>query len=523
MISALLLPLVLAGSPADSALSAAASPSDDPPIQLWINNDRRFLPGDRAKVQVRAEEDGYLIVLHADPDGYLRVLFPLDPRDDSFVRGGKKYEVRGRGGRESFNVDVSTGRGTVYAAVSRSPFRFDEFVLGDHWDYRTMTPDRLPREPETELTELVRRMAQGSFDYDLLTYDVIERVVYASDYSYSRPYYGSTYYDGYRCGGYYGCGSGFSIGLFFGRPYGGHFYSPFSYGYNPFYDPFFYDPFYYRPIYYRPFYHSPYAYYPRRFSSYPYAHGYFDRPRGYDYRPYTPYRFRGIDGVGSDYRERRFSMGRAVNTVYTPPRTRFTESPTASPLRQTERRGFAPDPKEARHEVTAREPVLKRRVPQGERRDAVERREPSAGRPLIEARRARPAEGERPTRSGSPERRALPGEIRPESRGADRPQVERAPVRERREQPEGRSARRSEDRPQAEPSRAPSRAERGGGGWSGDRGGSGGGDRGARGGGGWSDGGRGSGGGGGDRGGARGGGGGGGGGRPSSGGGARRH
>ncbi|HEU4682401.1 MAG TPA: DUF4384 domain-containing protein, partial [Gemmatimonadales bacterium] len=113
MISALLLPLLLSGVSADPA----GTPQDDPPIQLWIN-ERRFLPSDRAKVQVRTEDDGYLIVFHVDPDGRVRVLFPIDPDKDNFVRGGKKYEVRGRGGREAFEAD-GKGRGAVYAAVSR--------------------------------------------------------------------------------------------------------------------------------------------------------------------------------------------------------------------------------------------------------------------------------------------------------------------------------------------------------------------------------------------------------------------
>ena len=181
MFTALLLPLLLAGTPPGAAAQAAGG--DDPAIQIWISNDRRFLPGEQAKVQVRTREDGYLLVLHADPDGHLRVLFPIDPKDDNFVRGGRKYEIRGRGGRESFTADDRTGRGTVYAAVAHDPFSFDQFVLSDHWDYRTLAPQRLSADPEPELNDLVRRMVvDGSFDYDVLTYDVIERVVYADSY-----------------------------------------------------------------------------------------------------------------------------------------------------------------------------------------------------------------------------------------------------------------------------------------------------------------------------------------------------
>src|SRR5262245_23681668 len=260
MISALLLTFALAGAHADSA--APTVRSDDPSVQLWISDDRRFLPGDRAKVQVRTRDDGYLLVLHVDTDGHLRVLFPIDPRDDDFVRGGRKYEIRGRGGREAFTADSKTGQGTVYAAVSSDPYKFDGYVLGDHWDYQALAPQRLSTQPESELNDLVRRMSQDDFDYDILTYEVLDRVAY-SDY-YSSPYYTTPYYSGYydscfSCG--YRYRSGFAFSIFYGAPYRRYYYDPFYPVYNPFYDPFFYDPYYY-PGYYSPFYY-PRIYYPR--------------------------------------------------------------------------------------------------------------------------------------------------------------------------------------------------------------------------------------------------------------------
>ena len=189
MYPALLLPLLFAAAPGEPA----ATPPSVPAIQIWLNNDRRFFPGDQGRVQVQTLEDGYLVVLHVDPDGHLRVVFPVDPTDDNFIRGGKKYEVRGRAGRETFDVDNRTGHGTIYAAVSKSAFRFDDFVVGDHWDYKTIAPNRLPEDPESDVTELVRKMSQGSFDYDLLGYDVIEHV-YASSGYYDNSSYASVYY-----------------------------------------------------------------------------------------------------------------------------------------------------------------------------------------------------------------------------------------------------------------------------------------------------------------------------------------
>jgi len=77
--SALLLSLLLSAPPG----AAAAARSDDPPVKVWLNQDN-FRRGDRARVNAALAEDGYLVVLRADADGRVRVLFPLDPGDDDF-------------------------------------------------------------------------------------------------------------------------------------------------------------------------------------------------------------------------------------------------------------------------------------------------------------------------------------------------------------------------------------------------------------------------------------------------------
>src|SRR5712691_13487697 len=133
--------LLLLLSLAVPAPSGAGIPAvrNDPPVQVWLNQDNHFQRGDRAQVNVKLGEDGYLVVLRADADGRVRVLFPLDPGDDAFVRGGSKIEVRGRGDREAFYVDDREGTGVVLAARSVQPFKVDEYVRGDHWDYRVLS------------------------------------------------------------------------------------------------------------------------------------------------------------------------------------------------------------------------------------------------------------------------------------------------------------------------------------------------------------------------------------------------
>lgn len=454
MISSLLLPLLVTTAPAPLAVVS----TDDPPIRLWIN-ERAFHPGDRGKVQVQTEYDGYLLVLHVDPDGRLRVLFPIDPDKDNFVRGGKKYEVRGRGGRETFEAD-GKGRGAVYAAVSHDPFRFDGYVLGDHWDYKTLSPSRLADDPEPELNDLVQRMAQSSFDYDMITYNVVERSVYASDY-YPRNY-GSVYDDPwcyrYSCGSYYGSPYSLSIGLFFGNHYP-YYYNRYYYPYAPFYSPFFYDPYYYAPAYYP-------RYHPRRFYYYPtYYDRYYNWDRHRSYRPYTPYRFRTADVFTTGYRDRRYDLRRSVNTVYNPPVTRVREPSAVSPARRVIEGSPAELPSGTARRTVGREQRLERG--KVEARRARERddqpRTVSPGnarageRPPVEARTApRRAADRQPDERSEPrlERR------REEPRAVERRDEPRA-VERRREEPRREEPRRVERAPESRPAPSYDRGSRG--------------------------------------------------------------
>ena len=91
---------------------ANPQPNDPPAVRVQLNHDQ-FRSGDNARVYVETARDGYLIVLHADPQGRVRVLFPLDPSDDDFVRGGRRQELRGRSDRDAFQVDDDDGSGTV--------------------------------------------------------------------------------------------------------------------------------------------------------------------------------------------------------------------------------------------------------------------------------------------------------------------------------------------------------------------------------------------------------------------------
>lgn len=303
----LLLPIA-APAPAANPFFAGATRASATDPSIRVSLDRTdYEPGDQARVTVSVRDDGYLLVLRLSPDGFVRVLFPLDPGDDNFVRGNGSYEIRGRGDRNAFTVSSSSGTGTVYAAWSTEPFRFNDYVLGDHWDYRVLDGSQFQGDPEAGLTELAQRMSTGHFDYDLVSYSVARQVAYSGTTQYVTMYpapYPVGCFDTYWCGSdpYFGVSISFGWG-----------------GWRPaWYDPFYHDPFYW---------HRPYFPYHRVYYGC-YSCGYryprvivVNRPV---YRGHSPYQwkpgYRGGGGSpGVQYRPRTAyasAIGQTTSPLY---------------------------------------------------------------------------------------------------------------------------------------------------------------------------------------------------------------
>ncbi len=233
---------------------AVALPIALPPIaqapQLRITlNGGEYNPGDRVRVQVESAEDGYLIVFRVDGDGRVRVLFPIDPDLDPFVRGGRRYELRGRGERETFLADDRSGDGLIYAALANEPLDLRAYASGDHWDYNAVRLSSWDADAEAELTQLVKRMASnGRFTYDLLSYRVRGGAYISGgagiaqlpgNYGFRDPFW-DPYWSCLACG--YGtrrAGVSISIGIRTGwdryDPWGRYdpwYWDPFGYGYG---------------------------------------------------------------------------------------------------------------------------------------------------------------------------------------------------------------------------------------------------------------------------------------------------
>jgi|SRR6185295_7931484 hypothetical protein len=164
-------------------------PSGDPPVKLKVSNDM-FMRGDRARVYVKSAQPGYLLVLRADAKGRVRVLFPQDPDDDTYIRAGKQLEVRGRGDRDAFTVDDADGAGKIIAVVSPQPFNTAEYSRGGHWDYWALSlVDTASVDAEALLLSIADGMsAQGEkYEYDLVTYTVASEEEHGGGYGYAHP------------------------------------------------------------------------------------------------------------------------------------------------------------------------------------------------------------------------------------------------------------------------------------------------------------------------------------------------
>jgi len=187
----MLIPLLLLAAPTIPATSAGGA---DPPIRVSFNDDGKYGYGDKAKVYVQSARDGYVIVLRADARGNIRVLSPLDPDGDQRVSAGKKYEVKGRGGREAFVVEDTAGQGLVLAAWSSTPFELSRLERNGHWDTDALgdTAGGLSAtsdDPEARLLSVADAMRPGGhYQYDAGTYVVfaprVVRAVYPYRYTY---------------------------------------------------------------------------------------------------------------------------------------------------------------------------------------------------------------------------------------------------------------------------------------------------------------------------------------------------
>jgi hypothetical protein len=169
----------------DARPAPAAQRADDgyrPRVQVWTDRgEDPYASGQGVRVHVRAEQDAYVTIIRIDTDGRVRVLFPREPWEDTFVRGGRDHEVQGQSYRDAFYIDDYPGVGYVFAIAAADPFTYDGLERNDHWDYRVIANGRVHGDPYVAVTDLAHRMVPDGYsawDYDVASYYVQQHYDY---------------------------------------------------------------------------------------------------------------------------------------------------------------------------------------------------------------------------------------------------------------------------------------------------------------------------------------------------------
>lgn len=144
--------------------------SNDPGVRVWVS-DTLYQVGAGAHVYVKLREPGYLVVLHIDALGRIRVLYPAVPGDQVVVPADAPFEVAGTGESITFRV-ATRGRGTLLAARSPYPFVFEPLRHGERWDYaESLLLQPSAGNPFAALLDIADRVADGQpYDYDVTAY-----------------------------------------------------------------------------------------------------------------------------------------------------------------------------------------------------------------------------------------------------------------------------------------------------------------------------------------------------------------
>jgi hypothetical protein len=173
-----------------------------PSIEVWTNRDDVLRRGDKVKLYFRTDVDAYVTVFRIDTDGRVRVLFPSDPYDDNYARGGDSYRVDPRDDGYTFRVDDYPGQGYLFAVATLDPFVYTALVRADHWDYRLIGANgRVVGDPYAAAGDLIASIVPAhyaDYTYDIVPYYVEERYEYPRFLCYDCHAYASyPYWDPY--------------------------------------------------------------------------------------------------------------------------------------------------------------------------------------------------------------------------------------------------------------------------------------------------------------------------------------
>lgn len=201
-------PALLLPEPASSPLAELAPDAQQGGVRVWMDGARDvYQPGERMRVRVRSDRDGYLAVFMIDTNGDVDIIYPRTPTEDGWIEGGRTLTLGSRS-NDYLHVRGGYGMGYVMAVTLDEPlelWRVQELygVRTAGWDgNRTVFGD-----PFYAMDEIVRAIVpegwNGYESVDYYTFHVGRRYRYPryacydgfGDWYYSR----EIWWDRYDC------------------------------------------------------------------------------------------------------------------------------------------------------------------------------------------------------------------------------------------------------------------------------------------------------------------------------------
>ncbi|MBU0985199.1 MAG: DUF4384 domain-containing protein [candidate division Zixibacteria bacterium] len=165
-------------------------------VEVWTDHsDGEYYEGDRITIYFRASQDAFVSIYSVDTRGKVNLLFPSDPTEDNFIRGGVNYSIPGKDDDFDFVVDGPEGVEHLQMIGSRERFPIPNWYRNSgivcDWDDRAEFMDALNNE------HFVRYGGQR-FAYD-------RAVVFVDQWEpdYYRPVYDPYYPSWTACGNVY--------------------------------------------------------------------------------------------------------------------------------------------------------------------------------------------------------------------------------------------------------------------------------------------------------------------------------
>lgn len=91
--------------------------------EVWVDHaDGEYYIGDDIGISFRVSRDAFVAIYTVDSRGMVNLLFPSDPSEDNFVRGGETYQLPGP--RDNYDLVVSGPEGVENIQVIASRERF---------------------------------------------------------------------------------------------------------------------------------------------------------------------------------------------------------------------------------------------------------------------------------------------------------------------------------------------------------------------------------------------------------------